>query len=150
MVNHHSSTSDAASTPLGASPSNPDRPEDSTPRADLDAMFAALDHSRRRHLLSALIDRKGEQPLDRLATDVVAREDDESREDVTEAARRRCRVTLHHVHVPKLAALGIVDYDPDGEPTVRAADTDGVTAVLDGIDGGSRADQATLHQRDGA
>jgi|AntRauMinimDraft_4_1070384.scaffolds.fasta_scaffold00048_22 DNA-binding transcriptional ArsR family regulator len=150
MVKHEPSTSDAASTPLGPSLPNPDLPEDSTPPLDLDAVFAALGHPRRRHLLSALADRDGEQSLTRLATDVVARESDQPRESVSTEACQRCRIALHHAHLPKLDALGVVDYDPDGDPSVQAADTDQVEAVLNAVAGGLDTAPGTFIQRDGA
>jgi len=134
MVNHESSTDDAVAASLEAPRSDVDLPREETTAEHPDAVFAALSHPRRRYLLSALTARDGEQPLARLATDVVAWEEDVPRENVSAEARRHCRIALHHVHLPKLAALGVVDYDPDGEPTVRAADTDGVSAVFERVD----------------
>lgn len=130
---NHDPTSDAATASLEPPQSDAALPGDSTSTPDVDAVLAALRHPRRRYLLSALAERDSARSLTGLATDVVAREDDEPRENVTTEARERCRIALHHVHLPKLTALGIVDYDPDGEPTVQAADTDQVSAVLDGL-----------------
>lgn len=149
MVNHDPSTSDAASTSV-ESPSTASAPGDSTTAADLDAVFAALQHPRRRYLLSALADRDGEQSLTCLATDVVAREEDQPREDVCTEARQRCRIALHHVHLPKLSTLGILHYDPDDEPTVRPADTGAVTTILGDLRDELDATRGVSPGRDGA
>jgi hypothetical protein len=150
MVQHEPSTSDAASTPLGASISTSSFSADSTSPPDLDEVFTALHHPRRRYLLSVLAGRDGEQFLTRLATDVVAWEEDEPRENVSTEARQRCRIALHHVHLPKLAALGIVEYAPDDEPSVRAADTDQIEALLNAVSGELDATPGTFIERDGA
>lgn len=148
-MKHEPSTSDAASTSLGVSQSDADLPEGSTPPLGLDGVFDALRHPRRRYLLSALAD-ESELSLTSLATDIVAWEDDVPREDVRTEARERCRIALHHVHLPKLAEFGIVDYEPGDEPTVRAADTDSVTAVLDGVDAELDTAPGTPLDQDGA
>lgn len=132
-MKHDPSTSAAASPSPETSRSDAGLPGYSTSTADLDAVFAALSHPRRRYLLSALATHDGERPLTCLATDVVAWEHDQPREDVCTEALEHCCIALHHVHLPKLAALGVVDYDSDGDRTVRAADTDQVDAVLDAL-----------------
>lgn len=150
MVNHEPSSNDVVSAPLEASRPGTDSSRGSAPPEDLNAAFAALDHPRRRFLVSALTARDGEQPLASLAADLAAWEADQPREDVSTEARQRCRIALHHVHIPKLAAFGIVDYDTDGEPTVRAADTDGVSAVFDSLDTDLERDPGAAPGRDGA
>ena len=102
---------------------------------DLDAVFATLAVRSRRRLLAALYDNA---PValtrDELATYVapVAHPDaDESERD----AVQRARVSLHHVHVPKLVAAGLVREDPDsGSLSLTdhpAFDDTGIVDVLD-------------------
>lgn len=74
------------------------------PGAVSDDVISCLADERRRSVIDAL-ETNGEMDLDDLAREVSRRADDESTDDVL--------VDLHHLHVPKLADAGIVDYDPD-------------------------------------
>lgn len=76
------------------------------------AAFEALANSQRRHVLAYLGERSGDDPvhLDDLINQVIARElvDGSSTVDPDSVA-----ATLHHVHLPKLDDLGLVEYDPE-------------------------------------
>lgn len=66
-----------------------------------------LASERRRVTLAVLESVTGQLSLDRLATAVAASQSgDDETTDVEEV-----RITLHHVHLPKLAAAGVVEYD---------------------------------------
>ena len=79
--------------------------------ADLsrDERFELLAAERRRLALEVLSDRDAPLELDDLATAVAARQsdDDAPEDDVIE----RTTVSLHHVHLPRLADADVVDYD---------------------------------------
>lgn len=77
---------------------------------------ALMQNVRRRTALRALADRDAPLSLSELADDVVDR-----REEADDSAA--VRTALHHVHLPKLAEVGIVEYDPEANR---------VTAVRDG------------------
>ncbi|WP_232342811.1 DUF7344 domain-containing protein [Halosimplex litoreum] len=64
---------------------------------------------RRRVVLEALVDREEPVALADLAEWVAARETDAATpgEDATE----RVAVSLHHVHLPRMDDLGVLDYD---------------------------------------
>ena len=83
-------------------------------RLDADAAFALLSNRRRRRLLCLLV-RSGEtHSLRALAHEIVARAEDDG-------AYRSVYVSLYQSHVPRLAAVGVVDYD-EAARTVRLAD----------------------------
>lgn len=75
------------------------------------AAFEGLACGRRRVVFAVLTDR--DEPVDtaELATLVAARERGEASSAVSESDRETVRATLVHCHLPKLASLGLVDYD---------------------------------------
>lgn len=73
--------------------------------ADRCQLFGA---ERRRVALDELAQLRAPVDLQELATAVADREFD----SVDETAARRVAITLHHAHLPKMADLGVVEYDP--------------------------------------
>lgn len=65
---------------------------------------------RRRHVLSVLARRRPPVDVETLATEVAARESGVDGPD--EDAVERVAVSLHHTHLPLMADLGVVEYDP--------------------------------------
>lgn len=69
-----------------------------------------LEVDRRRYALDALAEYDDPVDLEELAEAVAAREDDL---DESEPSVRSAMATaLHHIHLPKLADAGVVEYDP--------------------------------------
>jgi len=68
--------------------------------------------------------------LPELATQVVAMEADVDPDAVTETERARTASKLHHVHLPRLADAGFVEYDPDANVAVPGARTDRFAELL--------------------
>ena len=66
-----------------------------------------LASARRRLALEILAERTTPLDLEELAAKIAARED-----GADEATPERVAVSLHHVHLPMMAALGVVEYDP--------------------------------------
>jgi DNA-binding transcriptional ArsR family regulator len=66
-------------------------------------VFDALGNERRRKLLRYLVSTSGDATVDELADHLLG---DGSEGD--EGERTRCRVEIHHVHVPKLEDSGLV------------------------------------------
>jgi DNA-binding transcriptional ArsR family regulator len=94
-----------------------------TTEATVDDVFSALAHRRRRTVLQQLrtLD-DGETTLQRLVERMDADEESTS-----------LAVSLHHVHLPKLDAMGIVSYSPDRR-RVRYLTAPTVEDVLDALD----------------
>jgi hypothetical protein len=117
------------------------------PILELDEVFAALGHPRRRYLLYTLVNRSTEASLSDLATDIAAWELEKPASEVTAAKRRTVYISLYHSHVPKLASLGVVDYHETENVIVRAVNTAQVQAVLDGA-GAELDSRQESHVRD--
>lgn len=69
-----------------------------------------LASERRRVTLEVLADRAAPVDLREIAREVAARE---VGVDGSEEATKRVALTLHHTHLPKMADLGVLEYDPD-------------------------------------
>lgn len=69
-----------------------------------------LASERRRVTLEVLSGLTAPVGLREVATEVAARE---AGVDGSEEATKRVALTLHHTHLPKMAGLGVLEYDPD-------------------------------------
>lgn len=107
---------------------------------ELDHVFEALAHPRRRYVLYTLCE-GDRQSLWDLSRQVAAWEHDVPAETVTAEAVQGVYVSLYHNHVPKLAADDIVDFVEADETVRTAANTDQVLAVLEGAGGAADLDQ---------
>jgi len=97
---------------------------------ELDKVFAALGHPRRRYLLYTLVNASSEETLSELATKLAAWEQDKPVSGVTDHERRDVHLSLYHSHIPKLADLGVLDYQEAGDIIVRARNTEQVQTIL--------------------
>jgi hypothetical protein len=106
---------DISTPPLGA-PDDPAWP----------VVSALLARPSRRVILSVVADHDGRLTLTDLAVELRLRDDVVQPDD-----DRRLPIALHHVDLPKLAAIEVIEYDPDARtvtPTPRLA------ACLDRLD----------------
>lgn len=85
-------------------------------------VFDVLSAARRQQVLRVLAEASPPTDVETLARAVAARETDRPAEPLPAARVRRVQVSLHHVHLPKLAATGLVEYDPDRGLVVDAVD----------------------------
>jgi len=99
---------------------------------ELDHVYEALDHPRRRYLCYTLLE-DTEWSLTDLATKVVAWENDVSEQAVTDRQRERMYVSLYHAHVPKLVDDGIVSFDASAETIAAAENAEQVLQALSGM-----------------
>ncbi len=120
----------------------------SSPEAllELDEVFTALGHPRRRYLLYSLVNGAPTATLPELATQIAAWENDKSPGAVSDDERAEIHTSLYHSHIPKLADLGVVEYEEDEDIVVRAVYTDQVKAVL-GHAGGEEDSRQETHAR---
>lgn len=76
----------------------------------VDTLFEVLASPQRRFVLSHL-SLRDVVSVDDLARELAAEESHPTVADATDEARGRFRTTLYHVHLPKLASAGLLDYD---------------------------------------
>lgn len=90
--------------------------------ASIDELLGILADERRRALVSVLATRDDPGPVDieELSRAVVALETNTDATDVAEDDLRRVRLTLHHVHLPKMADYGLISYDQDRKAVALA------------------------------
>jgi hypothetical protein len=135
----------ATSTNTSDAMTNPDGGTD--PVLELDEVFEALDHPRRRYLLYTLVNGGNEETLSRLAAKIASWEQGIDASEVTDEKQQKVHVSLYHCHIPRLAALEIVDYQEEKDIIVRAVNTTQVQAVLDGA-GAELDSRQEAHARD--
>lgn len=99
---------------------------------ELDHVYEALDHPRRRYLCHTLLE-DDEWSLPELARTVAAWESDQPEDEVSEAEQHRVYVSLYHSHVPKLADCGVVSFDADAETLSTAENAEPVQAALEAL-----------------
>lgn len=87
----------------------------------VESVFVALADERRRHVLATLDGRNTPATVPDLARFVVARETGHDPTGVPAAGYRAVRVTLWHVHLPKLAEAGLVEHHDGGVSMADAA-----------------------------
>ena len=100
---------------------------------ELEFVFEALVHPRRRYLIYSLIS-NSVCTIRELATKLVAWERDVPEEAVTDFDRDEMFISLHHAHIPKLVDYGIVEYRDGEEGVIVAAENAvQVLAALEGL-----------------
>lgn len=96
-------------------------------RLSQDLIFDVLSSARRRYVLYYLREHGGRAEVTELASQIAAWEYDRDVEELTSQQEKRVYVSLYQTHIPKLADIGIVDYDQDAgvvELTDRAEDVE--------------------------
>lgn len=78
-----------------------------------DVVFEVLSNPRRRYILYHLRTTGETVQLTDLAEEVAAWENDSKPSEITEQERKRVYVSLYQTHIPKLAEVGLVEYDKD-------------------------------------
>ncbi|WP_435159562.1 DUF7344 domain-containing protein [Haladaptatus sp. DFWS20] len=76
-------------------------------------LFDVLGSSYRRFVLSNLSSEPKPVPIDELAYRLAAWEDGTTDADVTSETADDVEILLYHVHLPKMAELGLVAYDSE-------------------------------------
>lgn len=101
---------------------------------DMEEVFEALDHSRRRYLCYTLLE-DTEWTLTDLATKIAALEDDLPAEEFSRNRVEAVEVDLYHTHVPKLADLNIITFDTETRQITASDNAEMVLAALNGLGG---------------
>jgi len=82
-------------------------------RSAIDSMFDACHHQRRRIVFAILDAERRSLTLNDLAQTVLEYNRRASPTEVSGDVLSETRLSLHHVHLPKLASDGFITYDPD-------------------------------------
>jgi hypothetical protein len=82
-------------------------------RSTVDSVFDLCQHQHRRIVLGILATEQRSLTLNDLTKTVVKYNHQASPTAVSKDVLRGVRLSLHHVHLPKLASDGFVTYDPD-------------------------------------
>ncbi|WP_331233248.1 DUF7344 domain-containing protein [Natronorarus salvus] len=96
----------------------------------LDAIFGALATERRRSIVRCLADHGSPLTLDVLADVLASAEHSAGTERPNSEAVDEVYTSLYHVHLPKLADAGIVEYDRQGDTVSRAEHADAAIGLL--------------------
>lgn len=124
------------SVPKTTSSNGVDQPADAVSELSSDEMFGILSNRRRRLVLYYLKDRGGDAELGTLATQIAAWETEQPVSNVSGTERKRVYTSLQQVHLPKIDAADIVEFD-------KRAGTVSATSSLAGIEFDPRPSQTT-------
>jgi hypothetical protein len=97
---------------------------------DIDEVFEALDHFRRRYLVFSLLVEDKPVSLANAAMELYAWEQSVPLDAVEEDDLTALSAALYHVHVPKLRELGIVTYDEDERAVECGQNTAHVASLI--------------------
>lgn len=109
---------------------------------DIEPVYEALGHSRRRYLCYTLLE-DTEWSLTDLAEKIAAWENDIPEHEVTEAQREDVYVSLYHAHVPKLVDEGVISYDEETKTITAAEHAEQVLTALEGMGASLDSNQET-------
>ena len=95
---------------------------------DLDTVFDALAHSHRRAIISSLLERESGMTVDELVEDLLAVPSPTADPG---KAHSRVTVAVSHSHLPKLADMGLIEWDRDQRFVEPTASLSTLRPVLD-------------------
>lgn len=95
-----------------------------------DVVFDILSSPRRRYVLYHLRTTGTPVELTNLAEKVAAWENDTAVSEITEQERKRVYVSLYQTHIPRLADVGLIDYDKESGMIGLAEDTAAIDQYL--------------------
>lgn len=94
-----------------------------------DALFDVLSDSRRRFVIVYLHEKSRQLPLRDVAWELASRVRGDESSDVPAADVKAVHLSLYHVHVPKMAETGLVEFDRERNAVRLAEDSGQLTAL---------------------
>lgn len=94
-------------------------------------VYELVSNSRRRRVLAVLQEEDREVFVRELAEHVAAGETEESVETLRTQDRRRVETALRQFHLPKMAKMGVIDYDPRRKTATLAVPASTFAPYLD-------------------
>ncbi|WP_458210941.1 DUF7344 domain-containing protein [Haladaptatus sp. NG-SE-30] len=114
---------------------------------EIDHVYTALGHPRRRYLCYTLLE-DTEWSLTELATKLAAWENDVAEQAVTHLQWERVYASLYHAHVPKLVDESVITFDDVSETISAGEHAAQVQTALEGIGASLDANQEAHARRD--
>ena len=105
----------------------------SEPTSDFDSVLDVCRHQHRRIVLALLAAEGRSLTLNDLTKTVLKYNHQASPTEVSEDVLTEIRLSLYHVHLPKLASDGLITYDPDRqlvEPTEQFEQVEPTLATI--------------------
>lgn len=93
---------------------------------DVDALFDVLSNPRRRFVLAYLDESSNPLPLRDIAYQLATWEYDE---EVPSDDVKSIYVSLFHVHIPKMAEVGLIEYSEERDAVTLVEDCDAITSL---------------------
>jgi hypothetical protein len=109
---------------------SPREPTFEAPPLSQDNVFDALSSKRSRYVLVTLREAEGPVELQKLVDTVAAWETNKPIDLVSEEHRNRVFTSLRHSQLPKLAMMGLVEYDEDDDVVDRGPYAEQADAYL--------------------
>lgn len=103
-----------------------------------DHVYEALSHRYSRHVCNALCEHR-EWSLTDLVEEITVWEADVPAHEISETERETIRISLYHSHLPRLAELGVIEFDRHDDSIVSGATAEEVLLALHGIDAALRS-----------
>ena len=96
----------------------------------LDRVYEILKNERRRRVLGHLDRAEGPVELGTLAEEIAAQENDTTVAGIDSSQRKRVYVALYQCHLPKMADMGVVEYDRRGGRVKLTAAAESILNVV--------------------
>ena len=104
---------------------------------ELDTVLDVCEHKPRRIVLTALTDRQQSVSINDLTNAIVKHNHHTPPTEVADETVTQIQTALHHVHLPKLAEAGLIQYDPERqlvEPTAQLDRAESHVSVMLAVD----------------
>lgn len=112
----------------------------SEPAIELNEVFGLLKNRRRRDVLRHLAETTEEMRIGELAEQIAARECEKDVSQINSQERKRVYVGLYQCHLPKLADVGVINYNKPRGTLERGPHFDQITHYLPADESTSKQD----------
>lgn len=106
------------------------RPSTDSAEQYFDELFDLLSRRRRRYALACLMEHTEPVALSELAREVAVRENGTTAAEISDDRVRAVESSLYHSHIPKLAEVGVVGYDPERASVSLSGDPERIERLI--------------------
>lgn len=108
-----------------------DSPEESPDEVPLESMYSVLSRSHRRAIVESLTGQDTPLALADAAEEVVRRVHEKPSTEIPDAEIEEESILLYHLHIPKLAETGTVDWDKDRNTVCLTEEGERLASVIE-------------------